>query len=744
MKTHLRLFYYSLFFGLLCCTVSYAQINYSEDFESEEVNWTTDVFFLHDEDPCEGLVSGAVNLWELNPSGYIQSGSIGISNGQLVTLSYSYKIVDYLSGDAVLNSDDWGEFSISYGATATGPWTEIQSVNTTNHVESANCAVKTATFTPPVGNVYLRVDAEIDDDINDFYIYFDEVSATQPILACTGTPAAMTTVSSDSAICFNKPVTLSLNPFPTDSGLTFQWQSSTDGVEFEDVATGGAESTFETIQTVSTWYRALVTCSAGGDTVTSTPVEVASTGQFCYCEVDFTNGVEPITLVNFAGINNTTSATLDGTPALEDFSSIVGTVEKGLTYPITVKGNTGGDFTTHIKVFIDFNQDGDLSDAGESFVIGAIVNSTGVDAVQVQSNIAIPATALTGETRMRVFKLFNVSPASACGVFGYGQVEDYTLNITCNTEVPEAPAEQTFCSNPSEMITLANVDITVEGEVVWYADEEGGEPLTEDTVVEDGVTYYAAQIIDECESEDRAGVTITITQVEVTVLENVTTCEEYVLEPIEFGEYRTEADGAGDVLEAGAVIEEDATIYIYATEGECSAQSSFSVTITETDDLQGDAVQEFETGATVADLVVVGEVDAIINWYASQENANEGIDPLSVDTVLENDTFYYATQTVNDCSSDPFEVLVSLTLGLEGFNTSSLSYYPNPVVNELSVNYQSAITGIEVYNFLGQKVVSKTFNQTSVKLDMSGLSAGSYIMKVQTQDGTATVKVLKK
>ena len=67
-----------------------------------------------------------------------------------------------------------------------------------------------------------------------------------------------------------------------------------------------------------------------------------------YCgPMTFTNNVEPITLVNFAGINNS-SAPLVGPNngitiiAHEDYTAIIGNVTAGSSYPITLKGNTDG------------------------------------------------------------------------------------------------------------------------------------------------------------------------------------------------------------------------------------------------------------------------------------------------------------------------------------------------------------------------------------------------------------------
>ena len=72
-----------------------------------------------------------------------------------------------------------------------------------------------------------------------------------------------------------------------------------------------------------------------------------------YCIVDFTNGVQPMTLVDFAGISNATSAT--GGTTYEDFTAMTGTVIQGGTNTITVKGNTFGNYSDNYRVFYDWS-----------------------------------------------------------------------------------------------------------------------------------------------------------------------------------------------------------------------------------------------------------------------------------------------------------------------------------------------------------------------------------------------------
>ncbi len=147
-----------------------------------------------------------------------------------------------------------------------------------------------------------------------------------------------------------------------------------------------------------------------------------------YCATQYTAETEPITYVNFAGIDNSSSE-LPNAPKNEYFLNIVGEVQQGQTYPMILKGFTGGAFTNHFTIFIDWNQDGDFNKTDERFAGGSVTASTGLDEKQALSNIAVPADAMLGTTRMRIIKNYNVPGDDACGSYSYGQSEDYLINI---------------------------------------------------------------------------------------------------------------------------------------------------------------------------------------------------------------------------------------------------------------------------------------------------------------------------
>ncbi len=164
---------------------------------------------------------------------------------------------------------------------------------------------------------------------------------------------------------------------------------------------------------------------------------------------------EPITLVQFGtgagSINNSSSAIVSTTtPRYEDFSSISMNVQRGQSYVLKIKGNTNGNFTNYFTIYFDWNGDGVFSNSTPANAAAqqvltnqpekhqhttAIVNSTGLDNVEMVYTVNIPNDAVLGSTRMRIVKNMNAPSPAPCAnpFFPRGQVEDYTLNITNGT-----------------------------------------------------------------------------------------------------------------------------------------------------------------------------------------------------------------------------------------------------------------------------------------------------------------------
>jgi hypothetical protein len=83
------------------------------------------------------------------------------------------------------------------------------------------------------------------------------------------------------------------------------------------------------------------------------------------------------------------------------------------------------------------------------------------------------------------------------------------------------------------------------------------------------------------------------------------------------------------------------------------------------------------------------------------------------------------------------------SLSSGSFNNANFSAYPNPVKDVLNISYTSEISSVRVINMIGQEVLSKNINATSSQVDMSQLSAGTYIVNVTVGDAIKTLKVVK-
>ncbi|MDV7696155.1 choice-of-anchor J domain-containing protein [Chryseobacterium soli] len=202
----------------------------------------------------------------------------------------------------------------------------------------------------------------------------------------------------------------------------------------------------------------------------------------------FGDSDEPITLVNFAGINNTTDSEEYVGNFHEFFLNQTATVIQGQTYDITLKGNTVGNYEDSFAVFIDWNQNGTLNDPGEVYEIAqTIQNSTGTDAIQAIQAIPVPANATPGATRMRVKKIFGTIDddpdfLNPCMGSDYGQAEDYSVNvIATNLAVQDAVKKNSiFKVYPNPATDILNIDSKVKIKSINVYDTAGRSVISTD------------------------------------------------------------------------------------------------------------------------------------------------------------------------------------------------------------------------------------------------------------------------
>ncbi len=145
-----------------------------------------------------------------------------------------------------------------------------------------------------------------------------------------------------------------------------------------------------------------------------------SMAQYCSCAATNTND-EWIVQVDIGTFSKSSGST-----GYSDFTSDIITINKTDVYQVAIAQATdGGPWTEYFSIFIDLNQDGDFDDAQEL----VFENSPNPNGSVCTGTITVPATATYGNTRLRVVMHYN-EPHGPCGSFQYGEVEDYTADIT--------------------------------------------------------------------------------------------------------------------------------------------------------------------------------------------------------------------------------------------------------------------------------------------------------------------------
>lgn len=299
-----------------------------------------------------------------------------------------------------------------------------------------------------------------------------------------------------------------------------------------------------------------------------------------------------------------------------------------------------------------------------------------------------------------------------------------------------------------EGTTIANLTVTglPEATFTWYANVTGGEPLPGSTVLVNGENYFVSQTVGDCVS-NRREVSVTIAEIPAPVSEhNQTFCQGSTVSDLEAEglegailTWHKPIDSAP--LGEDAVLVEGAYFVRQTVNGCVSGVDEVIVALLPAPAAPGGAeIQQFEAGETVSDLAISIIVGATVKWYVMDGDDLEQIEP---NTELVDGMTYYVTQTVEGCESEPHAITADEILGTPTFSLKNLAVYPNPVADALTVSYNEAITQVTVINMLGQIVISQKANADKVEVDTSKLQNGSYILKVATVTGTATVKIIK-
>jgi flagellar hook assembly protein FlgD len=195
-------------------------------------------------------------------------------------------------------------------------------------------------------------------------------------------------------------------------------------------------------------YQVQTVCSGTSSSAYSSSASFTtqSAGGITYCTTSGNTTYEYIKKVVLGSISNTSG----NNGGYADFTSMSTNLAAGASVKITLTpGFAGSKYTEAWRVFIDYNHNGTLNDAGEMITV-----SSGSGAVS--KTFKVPATALSGATRMRIVMHYSSARTNPCGTFTDGDVEDYTVNITGGALTSLAVAENTSSNSLNSLVVSPN------------------------------------------------------------------------------------------------------------------------------------------------------------------------------------------------------------------------------------------------------------------------------------------------
>lgn len=154
---------------------------------------------------------------------------------------------------------------------------------------------------------------------------------------------------------------------------------------------------------------------------------------------------------------------------------------------------------------------------------------------------------------------------------------------------------------------------------------------------------------------------------------------------------------------------------------------------------------KFTLGQTLGNIIIEGQN---IKWYSSNGNTNSKLktpEPtLPLNTVLADNTTYYASQTINGYESkERLAVTTKLSLSTADFVLPNFKLYPNPVKNIVTISNTSAIDELTFVSVKGDVILTKQINSLNSEIDLSNFSKGIYFLKIKSEGTEKTVKIIK-
>ncbi|MEO2060970.1 MAG: fibronectin type III domain-containing protein [Mesonia sp.] len=653
--------------------------------------WTADDFLNTGDNS-----SVNINLYTDNREDWLISPLFDLSGGEY-ELVYTAAITDFNNSNAPegngMGSDDEVQVLISQDNGMT--WENLVTYNQDNYPSNVGDleVVNLAAYTGTVKFAFWATDGTVDDS-EDYDFFIDDFEIRTPPSCPQPTDLVVESVSLTSAEISWEA-----------GGDEDEWFVIYGEPEFDPLTEGSTEfvtgtpetTLFELAEETNYEFYVVAVCSAL-DTSFITGPSSFFTG---YCEsVPTSNDGTGFTTLEL----QSTVFTSGGDITYENFTDTPVTAAQGETVSIEVDLNTGTfGYDYHYNVWVDLNDNLEFEES-ELMVSGETVGDP--DEI-FDASFTLPADAILGNHRLRIAVAdTGQSTPNPCYSGSYGNTADFTLNVI------------DFCEAPTDVV-FANITETT-AEVSWT--DNAGTMEWEVFYVEEGLDWETdgMSVLD---NDGELGVTL-------TDLDPNTTYEVYVVANCSV-DYSSEMS----TIETFTTLQEPCeapTDVVFANITETTAEVSWT---------DNAGTMEWE----------VFYVEEGLDWETDGMSVLDNDGDLGVTLTDLDPNTTYEVYVVAICSEDnesepseeesftTDEELSVLNSAFEGF-----SYYPNPVKTNLHLEAtKSSIETVTVYDLLGKKVFTQKYNTLSADLNLSNLESGSYVVVVNINNQSKTIRFIK-
>lgn len=468
----------------------------------------------------------------------------------------------------------------------------------------------------------------------------------------------------------------------------------------------------------TTYYYMILPYNAVGPATGCTEMSFTTNSNGCYC-TSAPSSVDGSGVTNVQIVTTDFPSTVVAAPFYNDFTATPVDMSQGITNNVQISYDTGFGYDYNYAIYIDANDDYTF-DVSEIVATGSVSDTPAIQTIN--ASFVMPGTIPLGNHRMRIVTADSAfdtpNPFNPCYSGTWGETLDFTVNVIVATCSPVDVASSTLVADCGNAEFSVNVDVTALGDgTPVITDGTNNWPITATGVITVGpfadgasVTLTALHGVDgTCDLLLGTFTNTCPPSNDECVNAIAVDCGDVVTGSTANGATNSGNNSSADVWYSYSGAAGDITVSLCNNTNYDSYLRVF--------DACGGTQIAFNDDGCAAQSTLTFTADGVTTYYIMVEG--------------------YAANNGN------FEMAVTCVLSNEDFNNSTFTAYPNPVRDILNISYASEISSVRVINMLGQEVISRNINATSTQVDMSELSAGTYIVNVTVGDSIKTLKVVK-